>query len=112
VLVVDDEAAITDLLGTALRYMGFDVRTVGSGMAALESARDNAPDLVVLDVQLPDMSGFDVASRLHETDPGLEIVLVSSRDRSAYGSMIGTSGARGFITKGDLSASALARLLA
>ena len=67
VLVIDDEPAITDLLGTALRYMGFEVRTAGTGMAGLEAARDNAPDLVVLDVMLPDIDGFEVCRRLRES---------------------------------------------
>jgi two-component system, OmpR family, response regulator len=80
VLVVDDEAAITDLLGTALRYMGFDVRTVATGMAALESARDKAPDLVVLDVQLPDIDGFEVCRRLRESHDFVPVIFLTARD--------------------------------
>jgi two-component system response regulator EvgA len=113
VLLVDDHPSFRRCAGTLLSSEGFEV--VGEaedGRSALALAAELDPDLVLLDIQLPDMSGFEVASRLLETDPELEIVLVSSRDRSAYGSMIGTSGARGFITKGDLSGAALARLLA
>ena len=112
VLVVDDHPSFRRCAGTLLSSEGFDV--VGEaedGASALTLVAELDPDLVVLDVQLPDISGFEVASRLHERDPGLAIVLVSSRDRSSYGSMIGTSGARGFITKGDLSGAALAGLL-
>ena len=112
VLVVDDHPSFRRCARALLASEGFEV--VGEaedGRSALALAAELDPDLVLLDIQLPDMSGFDVASRLHETDPELKIVLVSSRDRSAYGSLIGTSGARGFITKGDLSGAALARLL-
>jgi two-component system OmpR family response regulator len=80
VLVVDDEASITDLLGTALRYMGFDVRTVGTGLAALESARDHAPDLVVLDVMLPDIDGFEVCRRLRESHDFVPVIFLTARD--------------------------------
>ena len=65
------------------------------------------PDLVVLDVQLPDIDGFEVAARLLARDPGLAIVLVSSRDRSEYGPLIERSGARGFVAKDELSGAAL-----
>jgi two-component system, OmpR family, response regulator len=80
VLVVDDEASITDLLGTALRYMGFDVRTVSTGMAALEAARDQAPDLVVLDVMLPDIDGFEVCRRLRESHDFVPVIFLTARD--------------------------------
>ena len=113
VLVVDDHPSFRRCAGTLLSSEGFEV--VGEaedGTTALALAAELDPDLVLLDIQLPDMSGFEIAARLHETDPELTIVLVSSRDRCTYGSMIGTSGARGFITKGDLSGAMLARLLA
>jgi len=64
VLVVDDEANITDLVATALRYEGFQVTTASSGTQALELASSAKPDLVVLDVMLPDVDGFEVARRL------------------------------------------------
>jgi DNA-binding NarL/FixJ family response regulator len=113
VLVVDDHPSFRRCARELLSSEGFEV--VGEaedGTTGLALAAELDPDLVLLDIQLPDTTGFEVASRLHETDPELKIVLVSSRDRSAYGSMIGTSGARGFITKGDLSGAMLARLLA
>ena len=80
VLVIDDEPAITDLLGTALRYMGFEVRTAGTGMAGLEAARDNAPDLVVLDVMLPDIDGFEVCRRLRESGDFVPVIFLTARD--------------------------------
>src|SRR5262245_22429009 len=80
VLVVDDEPSITDLLGTALRYMGFEVRTAGTGMAGLEAARDHAPDLVVLDVMLPDIDGFEVCRRLRESRDFVPVIFLTARD--------------------------------
>jgi DNA-binding NarL/FixJ family response regulator len=112
VLVVDDHPSFRRCVRALLTSEGFDV--VGeaeNGESALALATELSPDLVLLDIQLPDISGFEVVSRLHETNPELEIVLVSSRDQNAYGSALGASGARGFITKGDLSGPALARLL-
>jgi DNA-binding NarL/FixJ family response regulator len=113
VLVVDDHPSFRRCARALLSSEGFDV--VGEaedGESALALAAELAPDLVLVDVQLPGISGFEVVSRLHERDPGLVIILVSSRDRSSYGSLIGTSGARGFIAKADLSGAELARLLA
>lgn len=112
VLVVDDHPSFRRCARVLLSSEGFEV--VGEaedGESALELTAELAPDVVLLDIQLPDINGFEVVSRLHERDPELAIVLVSSRDRSAYGSEIGTSGARGFITKEELSRGALARLL-
>jgi DNA-binding NarL/FixJ family response regulator len=112
VLVVDDHPSFRSCVRALLISEGFDV--VGEaedGESALALAAELSPDLVLLDIQLPDISGFEVVSRLHEENPELEIVLVSSRDAEAYGSALGASGARGFITKGDLSGPALARLL-
>jgi DNA-binding NarL/FixJ family response regulator len=112
VLVVDDHPSFRRCVRALLTSEGFDV--VGeaeNGESALALATELSPDLVLLDIQLPDISGFEVVSRLHETNPELEIVLVSSRDQNAYGSALGASGALGFITKCDLSGPALARLL-
>src|SRR5437867_2567350 len=64
VLVVDDEASIVDAVATALRYEGFEVREAVTGRAALAAAQDNPPDLVVLDVMLPDLDGLEVTRRL------------------------------------------------
>ena len=91
---------------------GFEV--VGEaedGEGAIAIVSDLAPDLVLLDIQLPDIDGFEVASRLLARDPDLAIVLVSSRDRSQYGLLVEASGARGFVAKGELSGAALERLL-
>jgi two-component system, OmpR family, response regulator len=80
ILVVDDEPAITDLLATALRYMGYQVTTVGSGLAALDAAATAAPDLVVLDVLLPDIDGFEVCRRLRAARDFVPVIFLSARD--------------------------------
>ncbi|MFI0976067.1 response regulator transcription factor [Streptomyces sp. NPDC021093] len=65
-LVVDDEQTVRELLPTALRYAGFTVDTAANGGQALDRAAQNPPDLVLLDVMLPDMDGFEVIRRLRE----------------------------------------------
>jgi DNA-binding NarL/FixJ family response regulator len=112
VLIVDDHPSFRRCARTLLTAEGFEV--VGEaedGAAALLLAGELAPELVVLDVQLPDIDGFAVAERLLADDPALQIVLVSSRDRSEYGPLIEASGARGFVSKGDLSGVELERLI-
>ena len=112
VLVVDDHPSFRRCARTLLTSEGFDVvGEAADGGSALELAAELEPELVVLDVQLPDFDGFEVASRLLALDPDVEIVLVSSRDRTAYGPLIDASGARGFVSKADLSGEALERLL-
>src|SRR5689334_7395097 len=64
ILVVDDEPNIVDVVSMALRYQGFDVASAATGQEALDQVGSFKPDLVVLDVMLPDMEGFDVAERL------------------------------------------------
>jgi DNA-binding NarL/FixJ family response regulator len=112
VLVVDDHPSFRRCAGALLRAEGFEVvGEAADGTAALALAAELAPDLVLLDVQLPDLDGFEVAAGLLARDPELRIVLVSSRDRDAYGSLIEASGAMGFISKGDFSGLELERLL-
>ncbi len=80
VLVVDDEATITELLATALRYMGYRVTTASTGMGALDAAATAAPDLVVLDVMLPDIDGFEVCRRLRDARDFVPVIFLSARD--------------------------------
>lgn len=88
------------------------VGEVADGRSALEAVTELRPDLVLLDVQLPDMSGFDVCAELERRDePPPEIVLVSSRDASDYGDLVARSCACGFVEKGELSSDALVALL-
>jgi DNA-binding NarL/FixJ family response regulator len=81
------------------------------GASALEAISSLQPDVVLLDVQLPDMNGFDVAAKLKANGSGSRIVLVSSRDGSDFGPLVLESGARGFIPKGELSGARLAALV-
>ena len=80
VLVVDDEPNITELVAMALRYVGFDVATASSGREALTSVVDFRPDLVVLDVMMPDLDGFEVCRRLRSDGIHVPVVYLTARD--------------------------------
>jgi len=80
VLVVDDEDSITDLVATALRYVGFEVAVASNGRQALERAASFRPELVVLDVMLPDLDGFEVVRRLRSDGVRVPIVFLTARD--------------------------------
>jgi Response regulators consisting of a CheY-like receiver domain and a winged-helix DNA-binding domain len=80
VLVVDDEANITDLVGTALRYVGFEVATATTGREAIERARAFRPELIVLDVMLPDLDGFEVTRRLRGEGLRIPVLFLTARD--------------------------------
>lgn len=111
VLIVDDHAGFRSFARAMLEADGFDV--VGEatdGAAALAAARALAPEIVLLDVALPDMNGFAVCEALLDDGPGPAVVLTSSRDVSAYRSRLQRSRARGFIPKHELSGRALALL--
>lgn len=116
VLVVDDHDAFRASASRLLAAEGYAVvGEAADGISAVKAARELAPDVVLLDVQLPDIDGFEVARRLLDGDGGTGdppvIVLTSSRDRSDFGQLIEQSGARGFIAKNNLSGEALAELL-
>src|SRR5258708_9948255 len=80
VLVVDDEPNIAELVATALRYEGFEVRTAADGAGALAAVRDLAPDLVVLDVMLPDADGFDLQARIRADGQQVPVLFLTARD--------------------------------
>jgi two-component system OmpR family response regulator len=80
VLVVDDEANITDLVATALRYEGFEVSTAGDGGSALALAESFRPHVIVLDVMLPDLDGFAVQRRLTERGQRAPVLFLTARD--------------------------------
>ena len=69
-LVVDDEATVRELLSAALRFAGFEVTSAATAGEAVAAATAEPPDLVLLDVMLPDMDGFEVVRRLRERRPG------------------------------------------
>jgi two-component system OmpR family response regulator len=80
VLVVDDEPNIVDVISMALRYEGFAVASAGSGAEALASVAEFRPHLIVLDIMLPDMEGFDVAERLSAKRIDVPIIFLTARD--------------------------------
>ncbi|GII22895.1 response regulator transcription factor [Planosporangium mesophilum] len=80
VLVVDDEANICALLSATLRLTGYDVRVAGAGREALLAAAEFDPDLVVLDVMLPDLDGFEVAQRLRANGKPVPVLFLTARD--------------------------------
>jgi two-component system OmpR family response regulator len=80
VLVVDDEPALSDLMSMVLRYEGWQVATAGDGAAAIRRAATECPDVVVLDLMLPDMSGLDVLQELHRIRPELPVLLLTAKD--------------------------------
>ena len=80
ILVVDDELNITDLVATVLRYEGFEVEVAASGWDALRKASEFEPDLVVLDVMLPDHDGFEVQRRLRDRGLGVPVIFLTARD--------------------------------
>lgn len=113
VLIVDDHSDFRLLARSLLQADGFDV--VGEapdGRAGLVAAERLRPDVVLLDVQMPGMDGFAVAQRLCGMASPPAVVLVSSRQACDYGPQVEHSGARGFISKEELSGSALGALIA
>ncbi|ANY08081.1 response regulator transcription factor [Pseudonocardia sp. HH130630-07] len=80
VLVVDDEATLTELLSMALRYEGWEVRTAGDGSTAVRAAREFRPDAIVLDVMLPDVGGVEVLRRVRADTPEVPVLFLTARD--------------------------------
>jgi two-component system response regulator EvgA len=112
VLIVDDHPSFRLSARRMLEADGYAV--VGEaedGAAALAAVRELDPDLVLLDVQLPDLDGFEVAARLRAAGGRPAIVLTSTRESSDFGDEIAASPARGFVTKGELSGATLAALI-
>jgi DNA-binding NarL/FixJ family response regulator len=111
-LIVDDHPSFRTTARALLEAEGFDV--VGEaedGAGALEAARRLRPEVVLLDIQLPDIDGFEVAERLTADGRPPTIVLTSSRDAAEFGGLVERSGARGFVPKSELSGAALSALL-
>ena len=80
VLVVDDEASLTDLLSMALRYEGWDIRTAPDGLKAIAAAREFKPDAVVLDIMLPDIDGLQVLQRMRADGSDVPVLFLTAKD--------------------------------
>jgi DNA-binding NarL/FixJ family response regulator len=112
IVIVDDHSSFRSSARALLESEGFDVvGEADTGAAALEEIKRLQPDAVLLDVQLPDMDGFDVVARLGGNGSRPAIVLTSSRDSVEYGTLVADCGARGFIAKAELTGAALAALI-
>jgi DNA-binding NarL/FixJ family response regulator len=113
VLIVDDHPSFRASARRMLEAEGYEILgEAEDGAAALAAVEQLGPNLVLLDVRLPDIDGFEVARRLLVADgQAPQIVLTSSNDPNDLGEAIGTSGARGFIPKGELTGAAVAALL-
>lgn len=99
VLVVDDEPVLAEMVSMALRYEGWDTTTAGDGATAIARARESRPDVVVLDVMLPDMTGLDVLRKLREQIPHLPVLLLTAKD-SVEDRITGlTAGGDDYVTK-------------
>jgi CheY-like chemotaxis protein len=112
VLIVDDHEAFRESASALLEAEGFAVvGQAADGRAAIEESARLQPQVVLLDIRLPDLDGFAVAERLTTLPDPPCVVLISSRDAAAYGPRIPASPATGFITKRDLTGRALAALV-
>ena len=112
VLIVDDHDSFRRSASALLETEGFDVvGCAADGETAFVEAERLRPDVVLLDVQLPGLNGFEVAERLAATPEPPCVVLISSRDASEYGPRLGAVPVRGFIPKRDLSGRALAAMV-
>ena len=112
VLIVDDHSGFRASARRMREASGYAV--VGEapdGEAAIAAAGTRMPDLVLLDVQLPDLDGFEVAARLQALERSPAVVLTSSRDRADFGDAVAESPVRGFIANAELSCRALAELV-
>jgi DNA-binding NarL/FixJ family response regulator len=112
VVIVDDHPSFRASARALLEAEGFEVIGEASdGDGAFDAVRRLHPDVVLLDVQLPDRTGFDVAAQLTANGSAINVVLVSSRDGSDYGPLVEQSGASGFVPKAELSGARIAALL-
>ena len=99
VLVVDDEPNILDVISMALRYEQFDVETAPNGRDALAAVREFRPHVILLDIMLPDMEGFEVARRLGADRAGIPIIFLTARDTTEDKVRGLTMGGDDYVTK-------------
>jgi CheY-like chemotaxis protein len=112
VLIVDDHAGFRSAARRLLELEGYTVvGEAADGLSAIEEARRLRPDLVLLDIQLPDVDGFEVCERLSRDGDPPAVVLTSSRDPSDYGPCLDRTAACGFVPKAELSGAGIADIL-
>ena len=112
VLIVDDHPSFRASARRMLEADGYEVvGEVADGTSAIDAVRELQPDVVLLDIRLPDLDGFRVVERLAVNGASPAIVLTSSRDRSDFGYEIDACPAHGFIPKSELSAEAITLLI-
>ncbi|WP_194948730.1 response regulator transcription factor [Actinomyces trachealis] len=112
VLVVDDEQTLADLLASTLRYEGWQVTTVATGGAAVRTAKDLDPDVIVLDIKLPDFDGLEVMRRIHGHKPGVPVLFLTGQDAVEDRVAGLTAGGDDYITKPFSLEEVVARLSA
>jgi CheY-like chemotaxis protein len=111
-VLIDDNSRFRTTARRVLETAGYEVVAEASdGMSGVAAVGEAQPDLALVDVQLPDIDGFEVVRRLLASGFTSPIVLISSRHSSDFGSLVESSGATGFVTKADLSAESLAAVL-
>lgn len=112
VVIVDDHPEFRESASALLESEGFSViGEAADGDQAIAAVERLRPQVVLLDIQLPDLDGFAVAERLAQTSDPPRVVLISSREATAYGPRLEGAAARGFISKRELSGTALAALV-
>lgn len=99
ILIVDDEAGVRELLGDALRIAGFETTTASDGMSALTSIRNKKPDLLIIDINMPLMDGFELVERLRSTGDNTPALMLSARADRADVTRGLTLGADDYVTK-------------
>ncbi len=111
-LVVDDEATLAELLSTALRYEGWQVEHALSGQSAIRQAKTLDPDVILLDVMLPDLSGIDVLRRIRTTHPQVPVLFLTAKDAVEDRIAGLTAGGDDYVTKPFSLEEVVARLRA
>jgi DNA-binding NarL/FixJ family response regulator len=112
-LIIDDNSAFRAAARRLLERAGFVVvAEAGTGASGIREAATHRPDVAIVDVQLPDSDGFEVAERLSELAVPPRVILISSLDGADFGALVAGSPALGFIPKAELSASLIGGLLA
>jgi DNA-binding NarL/FixJ family response regulator len=112
VLIVDDHETFRSSAKLLLESEGFDVvGEAADGGTAIAQSAALVPDLILLDIQLPDIDGFEVARRVTDGGSAPIVILVSSRDGRDFGPLVTACGAKGFVAKADLSGDSLRSLI-